>query len=76
MGAEHWPVSFRLALVVAPGRVLDVPDGLVAAILAAEPTVRRECVKWSGMFGAGGRVILVDPDLVDRILSRWPEMKR
>jgi hypothetical protein len=76
MNAEHRPIHPRLAVAVAPGRVIDVPGDLVAAILAADPVVRRECAKWSRMFGSDGRVILIDPDLVARILGRWPEINR
>jgi hypothetical protein len=76
MNAEHHPIPVRLALALAPGRVLDVPADLVPAILAAEPDVRRDCVKWNRMHGAGGRVIVIDAEVVARILDAWPEINR
>jgi hypothetical protein len=72
MDAEHPPIPVRLALALAPGHTIDVPADLVPAILAAEPAVRRECLKWTRMHGAGGRVIVIDSDLVARIIKRWP----
>jgi hypothetical protein len=61
----------RLALLVFPGAVVDVPRDLVPAILAAEPIVRREVVRWTRMHGPGGRLILIDTDTVARIAERW-----
>jgi hypothetical protein len=74
MTADHGEALPGLALVVSEGVTVDVPHDLVPAIVAAEPVVRRECVKWSAMFGSGGRVILIDPELVARILGGWPEI--
>jgi len=74
MDDEHRPIRVRLAVAVAAGRVLDVPDDLVAAILAAEPTVNREARKWAAKVGPGGRLIVIDPELVAGILGRWPEI--
>jgi hypothetical protein len=71
VGAEDTPPTPRLALLVAPGEVVDVPEDLAVEIIAAEPTVRREWVKWSRMHGPGGRLILIDADLVARIAERW-----
>jgi hypothetical protein len=74
MDDEHRPIPVRLAVAVAAGRVLDVPDDLVAAILAAEATVNREAGKWAAKMGPGGRLIVIDPELVARILEGWPEI--
>jgi hypothetical protein len=74
MTANHVEALPGLALVMSEGVTIDVPHDLVPAILAAELVVRRECVKWSRMFGSGGRVILIDPELVARILDGWPEI--
>jgi hypothetical protein len=40
-------------------------------IIAADPTVRREWVKWSRMHDTGGGLILIDADTVASILERW-----
>jgi hypothetical protein len=61
----------RLALSVA-GVTIDVPGDLVAVIVAAEPDVGRELLRWRRMHGPGGRVIIIDPQLVARILTQWP----
>jgi hypothetical protein len=74
MNPEHPPIPVRLAVALASGHTIDVPADLVPAILAAEPAVRRECLKWTRMHGAGGRVIVIDSDLVGRILGEWPEI--
>jgi hypothetical protein len=71
MNTDQGPSSLRLALLVAPGEVVDVPDDLAVEIIAAEPTARREYAKWSRMHGPGGRLILIDADLVARIAERW-----
>jgi hypothetical protein len=47
MNADQEPPHPRLALLAAPGEVVDVPDDVAVEIIAAEPTVRREWVKWS-----------------------------
>jgi hypothetical protein len=74
MGVEHPLLPPRLAVALAPGHIIDVPERLVPAILAAEPVVRHECLKWSRMHGTGGRVIVIDPVLVTRLLDGWPEI--
>jgi hypothetical protein len=60
-----------LALLLPSGRVVDVPEGLAVAILAAEPEARRAHTKWKGKHGGGGRVILIDADIVGRIVARF-----
>jgi hypothetical protein len=75
MNIEHPSPRPRLALALPSGQTIDVPDDLVAAILAAEPAVRREVAQWSRMFGLSGRVILIDPELVARILDGWPQIR-
>ena len=69
IGAEDTPTP-RLALLVS-GIVVDVPHDLAVEIIAAEPTVRREWTKWSRLHHPGGRLILIDADLVARIAERW-----
>jgi hypothetical protein len=72
----HHPIPVRLALALASGRTIDVPDDLIPAILTAEATINREARKWTAKMGPGGRLIVIDPDLVDRVLGRWPEINR
>jgi len=76
MKSEHPPTPVRLALALAPGRTIDVPGDVVPAILAAEPDVRRDCLRWSRMHAAGGRVIVIDAEIVARILDTWPEINQ
>jgi hypothetical protein len=70
IGAEDTPTP-RLALLVS-GIVVAVPDDLAVDIIAAEPTVRREWLRWSRQYGPGGRLILIDADMVASILQRFP----
>jgi hypothetical protein len=76
MNAEPHPIPVRLALALGSGCTVDVPRDLVPAILAAEPDVRREARKWTAKMGASGRLIVIDPELVARILGEWPEINR
>jgi hypothetical protein len=76
MKSERPPIPVRLALALPPGRTIDVPGDVVPAILAAEPDIRREYVRWSRMHGAGGRVIVIDAEIVARVLDAWPEINQ
>ena len=70
------PIPVRLALALASGRTIDVPGDLIPAILAAEPIVNREARRWTAKMGSGGRLILIDGEIVARVLDRWPEIIR
>jgi hypothetical protein len=76
MNAGHPPIPTRLALTLSSGRTIDVPEDLTQAILAAEATVNREARKWTAKMGPGGRLIVIAPEVVARILNGWPEINR
>jgi hypothetical protein len=73
MDADKEPPHPRLAILVAAGEVVDVPDDSAGAIIAAEPVARHEVLPLEPHARPRWRLILIDGDLVDRIIERWPQ---
>jgi hypothetical protein len=49
-----------LAYIAKDGRAVEVPDDVRDKLMATDPAIRRELVKWSAMARGRGRVILLD----------------
>ncbi len=64
----------RIALALPSGEVRDLSADEANRVVQAYSEVRREWIRWRRMTQKAGRLILIDPTVVERILAETDDL--